>query len=102
MMIDLNDMCEQAYEISIKRENNGGKVDSSTLGLCKHCATEVVEMTAAFHSNTCPFDSCVSELADVIMVCLIIAGKYKIDIETALNKTMEKNRRRAEKQGDKL
>jgi hypothetical protein len=36
------------------------------------------------------------------MVCLIIAGKYKINIESALSQTMEKNRRRAEKQGDKL
>ena len=101
-MIDIKDMCEQAYEISIKRENNGGKVDRSTLGVRQQCAKEGVKMTAAFHSNTCPFDNCVSELADVIMVCLIIAGKYKIDIETALSQTMEKNRRRAEKQGDKL
>lgn len=101
-MIDLNGMCEQANEISIKREENGAKVDNSTLGLFKHCATEVVEATTAFHCQTVSIDSCVDELADVIMVCLIIAGKYQIDIEKALKDCLEKNRRRAEKQGDKL
>ena len=101
-MIDLNKLATDAYITAKKRELNGAKIKTDIMSMLKHCATEVVEMTAAFHNNTCLFDSCVSELADVIMVCLIIAGKYKINIESALSQTMEKNRRRAEKQGDKL
>lgn len=43
-----------------------------------------------------------SELADIIACCLIIASGENIDIEQALNDCYEKNRKRANKEGDKL
>ena len=43
-----------------------------------------------------------NEIADIIVCCLIVSGYSMIDIEKALNRVMEKNRLRAEKQGDKL
>ena len=43
-----------------------------------------------------------NEVADIMVCCLIISGYMNFDIESALNRVMEKNRLRAEKQGDKL
>ena len=43
-----------------------------------------------------------SELADIVCCAIIIAGGENIDLEKAILDCMEKNRKRAEKIGDKL
>ena len=53
----------------------------------------------SYQESKCEFES---ELADVIICILIAAAQNKIDIESALNKCIEKNRKRAEGMGDKL
>lgn len=53
----------------------------------------------SYQEIKCEFES---ELADVIICILIAASQNKIDIENALNKCIEKNRKRAEGVGDKL
>lgn len=99
-MIDLNGLTKQSYQTAYQRERNGAIISTDTLRMLKHCAGEVIEATDCYAVRH--FDGFVHELSDVIMCCLIIAGKHNIDIEKALNDCHEKNRRRAEKQGDKL
>lgn len=112
-MIDLNELASQAYITAKKRENNGAFIQTDTISMLKHCATEVIEATEAFYnyadtlySDDETLDKCredfENEIADIIVCCLIISGYLKIDIEKALNRVMEKNRLRAEKMGDKL
>ena len=117
-MIYLNDLCKQALANAEQREENGGNISTDTRRMLKHCATEVVEATEAYtvwktaaeyreedFSGVCANDDrkCfVSELADIICCALIIAGKEDINIEQAVLDCMEKNRKRAERQGDKL
>lgn len=115
-MIDLNELAEQAYITAHQRKLNGAKIDpDSVISMLKHCVGEVVEATEAY-CNYCEtlnhdslqsfedewFEDYKNELADIIICCLIIAGKRSIDIESALNRVMDKNKKRAEKQGDKL
>lgn len=102
-MIDLNELKKKAYEYSKKRAENGGTKPLNTFNLLKHCATEVIESTYAysecrFEEDTIHFED---ELADIICCVLIIAENEKIDIEQALLKCIEKNRKRAEGTGDK-
>lgn len=42
------------------------------------------------------------ELADIICCCIIIAGRHNLDIESAVIRCVERNKKRANKQGDKL
>ncbi len=44
----------------------------------------------------------ISELADIISCCVIIAGKEGFDLEQALNDCYERNKLRSENKGDKL
>ena len=107
-MIDLNELAKQAYITAHQRKLNSAKIDpDSIISMLKHCVGEVVEATEAYcyycetlnHDNLQSFEN---ELADIIICCLIVAGKRNIDIESALNRVMDKNKKRAEKQGDKL
>lgn len=111
-MINLNEIARQAAEISSRRFENGAFSNDDTSAILKHCATEVIEATEAYSRYTEKVDNGLnssfalynfsSELADIICCVLIIAGKEGIDIEKALLECIEKNRKRAEKQGDKL
>ena len=44
----------------------------------------------------------ISELADIVSCCVIIAGKEGFDLEQALNDCYERNKLRSEHKGDKL
>lgn len=126
-MIDLNELCKVTLANAEKRHANGGNITTETRKMLKHCATEVVEAMEAWtnfslldyceikdkaenktfdYFDDCDSHSCKkqfeSELADIICCVLIIAGKENIDIEKAINDCIEKNRKRAEKIGDKL
>lgn len=121
-MIDLNKLCKVTLANATQRMNNGANINVDTYHMLKHCATEVVEAVEAWtkYQDNCEceldgnFDYTIydlrekskfhfsSELADIICCVLIIAGKENIDIEQAINNCIEKNRKRAEKVGDKL
>lgn len=115
-MIDLNDLAYKMRNVAYVRKMNGGKVDTDTMAMLKHCASEVVEATEVYSA----LDSAINdklederniieiqedfeaELADVIACVLIIcANEPTIDIEKALQKCFEKNLARAEGKGDK-
>lgn len=113
-MIDLNTLAKCCYDIAEKRRENGafGKKCNDAPTLLKHCATEVVECMESYvdwqycKNSAVEFENnsrrdFVSELADIITCCLIIAGIENIDIEKALRECCEKNRARAEGRGDK-
>ena len=106
-MIDLNKLSTDAYIVAKKRELNGAFTKIAPIDILKHCAGEVMEATAAY----CDFvyemtdeyeEKFQDEVADIMTCCLIISGYMQFDIEKAINRVMEKNRLRAEKQGDKL
>ena len=119
-MIDLNGMSGSAFIIAEKRKKNGGKVDTKTIQMLKHAATEVVEAMEAYtytineiprtledielsademyeHNKT----NFASELADIVCCVMIIAYAENIDLEQAITACIDKNRRRAEGTGDK-
>ena len=106
-MIDLNKLSKEAYTVAKKREKNGAFIKTEPISILKHCAGEVMEATEAYcdlayeltSENEEKFQN---EVADIMTCCLIVSGYIKFDIESALNRVMEKNRLRAEKQGDKL
>lgn len=106
-MIDLNKLSTEAYITAKKREKNGANIKTDIMSMLKHCATEVIEATQAVSNLNYEMtdeneEKFQNEVADIIVCCLIISGYMGFDIEKALNRVMEKNRRRAEKQGDKL
>lgn len=110
-MIDLNELCNITLKNAEKRNANGGDISTKTRKMLQHCATEVVEAMEAwtkYQDDGVNHDDYVypykfsDELADIICCVLIIAGKEQIDIEQAINGCIEKNRKRAEKIGDKL
>ena len=106
-MTDLNKLSTDAYIIAKKRELNGAKIKADTISMLKHCAGEVMEATEAYcdfvYEMTDEFEEKFqNEVADIMVCCLIMSGYMKFDIESALNRVMEKNRLRAEKHGDKL
>lgn len=106
-MIDLNELSKQAYITAKKREINGANIKTEPIPMLKHCATEVIEATEAFcdlsYELTDEYEEKFQdEVADIMVCCLIMSGYMMFDIEKALNRVMEKNRLRAEKQGDKL
>lgn len=127
-MIELNELSKKALEIANKRKENDAKIDTETVKMLKHCATEVVEATEAFVNykgmkeltndgkdfevfeepdiveETFNEDKMnfAFELGDIISCALIIGANENIDIEKVLLDCVEKNRKRAEKIGDKL
>ena len=115
-MIDLNDLAYKMRNVAYVRKTNGANVDTDTMAMLKHCASEVVEATEAYNTlDSAINDNCEherniielqehfeSELADVIACILIIcANEPTIDIEEALQKCFQKNLARAEGRGDK-
>lgn len=105
-MLDLNQVAENMFNVALQRQKNGASISTNTLAMLKHCATEVVEATEAYTNSTIRYGSInqqfADELSDIICCVLIIAGREEIDIEKAVNGCIEKNRRRAEGNGDKL
>ena len=105
-MIDLNELCKVTLANATQRQKNGGNVKTDTRSMLKHCAMEVVEATEAYTNSTVRYGSInqqfADELSDILCCVLIIAGKEEIDIEKALTSCIEKNRKRADKTGDKL
>ena len=121
--MNLNDISEICLKNAEKRQANGASIRIDTRSMLKHCATEVVEATEAYN-NYCIADwysdspdkrvnfinltaseakkNFSSELADIICCVLIIAARENIDIEEAIFDCVEKNRKRANKEGDKL
>ena len=106
-MIDLNKLSTEAYIVAKKREKNGAFIQTEPISILKHSAGEVMEATEAY----CDFvyemtdeyeEKFQDEVADIMVCCLIMSGYMQFDIEKAINRVMEKNRLRAEKQGDKL
>ena len=116
-MINLNELAEKVLDYSKKREENGAfKERLTTVSLLKHCAGEIVEAIDAYRiysvldwSATAKqeevknaFNAFGGELADIIACVLIIAASENIDIENAILKCVEKNKKRAYGEGDKL
>lgn len=107
--LSLNEIAKLSYENARKREANGGHISRETNSMLKHCATEVIEATEAYTRWSCAEEhlqecrnSFISELADIICCCTIIAGRENIDLDKAVADCLEKNRKRAEGTGDKL
>lgn len=114
-MIDLDKAAKNCFEIAVKRHLNGANICPETLKMLKHCATELVEATNAytifdtmrqqkidqFSLNEYEVDF-KRELADVIVCILIICGFEGINPEEIVLNCIEKNRKRANKTGDKL
>lgn len=106
----LNEIAKISYKTAKKRMENGGHISTDTRAMLKHCATEVVEATEAYQEcilcneedSSSVEARFASELADIICCCTIIAGVENIDLDKAVADCLEKNRRRAEKTGDKL
>ena len=106
-MIDLNKLSTEAYIVAKKRELNGAFIKTQPISVLKHCAGEVMEATEAYcdlcyEMTTENEEKFQNEVADIMVCCLIMSGYMMFDIESALNRVMEKNRLRAEKHGDKL
>lgn len=115
-MIDLNDLAYKMRNVAYVRKTNGANVDTDTMAMLKHCASEVVEATEAYNILNSAIndnreyerniieeqENFESELADIISCVLIIcANEPTIDIEEALQKCFQKNLARAEGRGDK-
>lgn len=107
----LNKIAEQSYRNAVRRQRHGANIDTNTISMLKHTATEVVEATEVYTywlnaSGTCKDEASksifASELADVICCIAIIAGANNIDLDKAVADCLEKNRKRAEGTGDKL
>jgi len=94
-MIDLEELADKDYIIARKRNNLDISKPIDTFGILKHTATEVVEATEAYAKDDMP--AFASELGDIITCCLIICSENEIKIEEVLMQTMEKNKRRSEK-----
>lgn len=106
-MIDLNKLSTEAYIVAKKRELNGAFIKTEPISVLKHCTGEVMEATEAYcdwcyEMTTENEEKFQNEVADIMVCCLIMSGYMMFDIESALNRVMEKNRLRAEKHGDKL
>ena len=99
-MIDLNEMASQMYEVALKREEHN-PIANSLVGteMLKHLSGEVVEASMAYGIGAEPYRM---ELADILCGVMLLAHKEDFDIEKMLQDVFEKNRKRAEKQGDKL
>ena len=107
----LNEITKECYKIAQKRIENGSTMTKDNL---KHCAEEVIESVEARTIYNAVGDSTVpeylqelrdnfeDELMDVIVCVLIECGKYDIDVEKALERCMDKNKKRALCIGDKL
>lgn len=83
--INLNILAKHAYSVCKRR----GKDSNDRLDFLKYLAGEVVEATEVCKGSKKKF---ASELADVIMTCLIIMHKYEMNATQALLECHIKNR----------
>lgn len=111
-MIDLNLIAKECDYFSHLREKNGAFQDDDLL---KHCSGEVVEAvesriifnTYMKDKTTTPEekkvakDDFANELMDILYCVLVQCSRSEIDPEKALEKNIDKNRKRALGQGDK-
>jgi len=98
-MLNLNDIAKQSLLIAERRG-----LATDVLSTLKHCGGEVVEATEAFAKFNMlgekkDFADFSSELADIIICVLTASAKEDVDIESAINRAMQKNARRAYEEG---
>lgn len=112
-MIDFNGLTQTCLDIAKKRTANGGAGND----YLKHCATEIVEATAARaqlgfwqiaksmkikeHLERAEAEYA-DELADIIICAMLAAAADNLDIEKALLNKIAINEKRAMGIGDKL
>ena len=99
MMIDLDEMAENMFNVALQRQKNGANISTNPLTMLKHCATEVVEATEAYsrvkflpqlnrNEQEIEMESLAGELADIIACALIISDnlgyRYREGIEGVL------------------
>ena len=110
--MNINDMARKAFAYARQRQvKEGIESPSDIVAMCRHASSELFEVIDAYkgwQAKACNpnvfFDKDVNsaksvfagEIADVIMCCLIVASAQGVDIEAALEKCLEKNRKRAE------
>ena len=90
-MIDLNYLTQKSYAIASKNAQKDKYKALTNEAILKYCAGEVIE--AAFASDKCT-SNLAGELGDIIVCCLICACANNIDIEQAIQKTVDKDERR--------
>lgn len=108
--MNINEIAKTAVMYANKRaEKEGLESPYDVVGMCRHTSSELFEVIDAFNRWQCvqcsleDYDDCdeekdafSDEIADVIMCALIIASGQGVDVEKALEKCLDKNRRRAE------
>ncbi len=110
--MNINDVAKKAFAYARQRQvKEGIESPSDIVAMCRHASSELFEVIDAYkkwQAKACSpnvfFDKDVNsaksafadEVADVIMCGLIMASAQGVDIEAALEKCLEKNRKRAE------
>jgi NTP pyrophosphatase (non-canonical NTP hydrolase) len=108
--VNINEIAQKAVMYANKRASiEGLESPYDVLGMCRHTSSELFEVIDAFTRWQCvqcsleDYEDCeeektafTDEIADVIMCALIIAAGQGVDVEKALEKCLEKNRKRAE------
>lgn len=102
--MNLNELAKKCHAIMKKRMENGADISGDCL---KHCSGELVEAVEArsvfrFSGFNADKRAYAHELADIIVCVLDQAVMDGIDIQKALEETVEKNELRASGKGDKL
>ncbi len=104
----LNEVAQKAFGYAEKRAKNEGLENPlDVIAMCRHASGELFEVIDAFNRLQCvqcsleeDYDegkvAFADEIADVIMCALIIAAGQGVDVQSALEKCLEKNRQRAE------
>ena len=112
-MLDLNKIAEECNKYSIMRIKNGAKIDIDPLKACAGELIEAVEAKDNYDDNADLIsvdlgylhDDIKADYADELMdafYCLLVAcHKDGIDVEKALLKNIDKNKKRALCMGDK-
>jgi len=115
--MNINDMAQKAFVYARQRQvKEGIESPSDVVAMCRHASSELFEVIDAFNkwgeyhfdgSHKAAFTqenigvikckaAFADEIADVIMCGLIMASAQGVNIEAALEKCLEKNRKRAE------
>ena len=110
--MNINNVARKAFVYARQRQvKEGIESPSDVVAMCRHASSELFEVIDAYkgwQAKACNpnvfFDKDVDsaksafadEVADVIMCGLIMASAQGVDIEAALEKCLEKNRKRAE------
>lgn len=100
-MIEMNKLAQEAFLVSCRRKDETGR-PNDTLAVLKHCAGEVIEAVDVWNEyiwnettdEKIRTENFAGELADIIMCVLIVCSNEGIDIESALQKSLEKNKGR--------